>query len=376
MIQGNKILFCDNTLWGLINFRKDVIQHFVDAGKDVVLVAPQDESSFLTIDVPTGVKYIPVKLDRCSRNPFSDFLYCIRLYKIYKKERPDYIFHYTIKPNIYGGFAARLLKIPFFDVMSGLGYGLIGNNLSTKIAAKLYKWAFHFAERVFSLNQNNYNFLIDNGFMKKSKLNLLNGGEGINLKEFSYIKEEADSPNLFIMVARVLIDKGYREFVQAAKLVKKQDKTARFLVLGPLDYSYPTHILREEVEADAASGAIEYLGSTNNVSQYIAHPGTVVVLPSYHEGLNRSLMEACAMGRPIITTDIPGCRETVDEGKNGFLVKVKDAPSLAEAILKYIQLPSEQKIKMSEYSRRKAEESFDVKHVIEEYERVITDSNK
>lgn len=376
MKQGRKILFCDNVLWGLVNFRGSVIRHFVQQGDEVVLVAPQDDESIMKVDIPEGVRYIPVRLNRCSRNPFTDLIYCAHLYRIYRKEHPDYIFHYTIKPNVYGSIAARLAGINCTGMVAGLGYGLLGDGMLSRLLAVMYRYAFKYVSSIFVLNQFNYQYLLDHKFCTSAQLRLFKGGEGVDLSAYPYVREESGSPVVFLMVGRVLYDKGYREYVQAAKIVKQQYPDVRCQLLGMLDETYPAHVDEEELKRDVEEGTIEYLASTNDVMQYLGRSGVVVVLPSYFEGLSRSLMEACAVGRPIIATDIPGCRETVDEGKNGFLVKVKDSSSLAEGMLRYLSLSDAEKQAFSRHSRKKAEETFDVRQVIKEYEKDLAKARK
>lgn len=376
MKQGRKILFCDNVLWGLVNFRGSVIRHFVQQGDEVVLVAPQDDESIMKVDIPEGVRYIPVRLNRCSRNPFTDLIYCAHLYRIYRKEHPDYIFHYTIKPNVYGSIAARLAGINCTGMVAGLGYGLLGDGMLSRLLAVMYRYAFKYVSSIFVLNKFNYQYLLDHKFCTSAQLRLFKGGEGVDLSAYPYVREESGSPVVFLMVGRVLYDKGYREYVQAAKIVKQQYPDVRCQLLGMLDETYPAHVDEEELKRDVEEGTIEYLALTNDVMQYLGRSGVVVVLPSYFEGLSRSLMEACAVGRPIIATDIPGCRETVDEGKNGFLVKVKDSSSLAEGMLRYLSLSDAEKQAFSRHSRKKAEETFDVRQVIKEYEKDLAKARK
>ncbi len=376
MKQRRKILFCDNVLWGLVNFRGSVIRHFIQQGDEVILVAPQDDESIMKVDIPQGVRYIPVRLNRCSRNPLTDLMYCAHLYRIYRKERPDYIFHYTIKPNVYGSIAARMVGISCTGMVAGLGYGLLGDGMLSRLLGVMYRYAFKYVSSIFVLNQFNYQYLLEHKFCTAGQLRLLKGGEGVDLNAYPYVEEKSGSPVIFLMIGRVLYDKGYREYVEAAKIVRRQYPDVHCQLLGMLDETYPAHVDEEELRRDVEGGAIEYLASTNNVMQYLGRSGVVVVLPSYFEGLNRSLMEACSVGRPIITTDIPGCRETVDDGQNGFLVKVKDARSLADGMLRYLKLSEEERQAFSRHSRKKAEETFDVRHVIKEYEKDLANARK
>lgn len=367
-----KLLFCDNTLWGLVNFRSYIFTHLLDAGFEVVLVAPQDEDTVMKIEVPTGVRYRSVWMNRCGKSPLEDFRYFLRLFRIYREERPCHIFHYTIKPNIYGTFAAKLLGIPCTCMIAGMGYALEKKGILNKLAYELYRIALRKADAVLCLNEDNRRFILEHGFCLPQRLTLLKGGEGVDLLRYSYAYEDSGE-TVFLMVGRVLVDKGYREFVQASAWLKSHGYGCfKCALLGPLDHSYPTHISREELDRDVADGWLEYWGVTDCVQDFLKRPGVVVVLPSfYHEGLNRSLMEACAMGKPIITTDIPGCRETVDEGMNGFLVPSKDAVSLARAMAAYLKMGVAEKRAFSLHSRKKAEETFDVRYVYETYLKLL-----
>lgn len=365
-----KILFCDNTLWGLVNFRGAVIRHFAQMGFEVVLVAPQDDTTFMKTVIPEDVRYIPVHMNRCSQSPYHDFKYFLSLCRIYRNEAPDYIFHYTIKPNIYGSIAAFLLRIPNTDIITGLGHALVGNSIKNRMATVLYSLGLRCANSIFVLNRFIANFVMERKICRSRKTVLLRGGEGVCLERFP-MTDHSSEDTTFLLIGRLLEDKGYYEFVQAAREVLQKGWKARFQILGPLDYSYPKHVTQEDLERDVADGIIEYLGVTDHVQQYLQQKGVVVVLPSYHEGLSRSLMEACSCGCPIITSDIPGCRETVTEGKNGFLVPPKNVELLTDAMIRYLKLSIDEKKSFSIYSRRKAEQNFDIRLVIDAYAQVL-----
>lgn len=369
--NGRKIIFCANVLWDLVNFRGFIIRRFVDKGFEVILVAPKDVDGGAAWKlIPEGVRFIPVHLDRCGTNPWNDISYHRSLYRIYKKERPDYIFHYTIKPNIYGTLAASRLGIPSTSMISGLGYAFENRGLMSAIAGSLYRFALRRAKHVFVLNRENYRFVIDEKISSTEKTIWLRGGEGVSLTRYPFLNNDSDKTT-FMLVARVLADKGYYEFVEAARMVRKEYPDVKFQILGPIDELNPVHITREMIRKHEESGAIEYLGTTDDVPSIEGRPGTVVVLPSYHEGMSRSLMEALAMGKPVIASDIPGCREAVIEGQNGYLVIPKDAPSLAEACFSYLRLSPEERMKFSLASRRLAEDVFDIEHVYVAYKKVM-----
>ena len=371
-----KILFCDNTLWGLVNFRSYIFTHLMREGYKVVLVAPQDENTVMKAEVPEGVEYRPVRINRCGRNPLDDGRYFFALYHIYQEERPDFVFHYTIKPNVYGTFVAKLLGIPCANMMAGLGYAFQGKRFMHRSILVLYRLAMRQADKVLCLNEENRNVILGRKFCKPDNLFFLNGGEGVDLQRFGMAGFDVVSSgkSVFLMVGRILEDKGYRILVEAVRMLLDRGYGGRFrcAVLGPVDMSYPTHITEEEIRQDVAEGRIEYWGVTDDVADVLKNPDIVMVLPSYYpEGLNRSLMEACAMGKPIITTDIPGCRETVDEGKNGFLVPPKDAKALADAMERYLALTAEEKRALSLHSRKKAEEVFDIRRVYDVYLEIL-----
>ena len=363
-----KILFCDNSLRELLNFRKKVIYSYVEAGWCVVLVAPKNCGY-----VPDAhlIKLVPIEMQRSGKNPFQDLRYCMTLRRIYKEERPDYIFHYTIKPNIYGSFAAKTCGIRSSAMIAGLGYVFNKSGIGNRVARWLYKFALKFADYVLVLNKYNYDY-IRNRLVPEEKLMLLRGGEGVDLVHFyPRTMEEREHDVKFLMISRVLYDKGYQEYVDAAKAVHQVYPNVKFQLLGSIDVEYPNHVPEEQVKADSDAGHICYLGYHLDVVPYVVE-SDCIVLPSFHEGLSRVLMEALAMGKPIITTDIPGCRETVEENKNGYLVKPKDTKSLEEGMKKFLSLTTEERQNMGRYGRQKAEREFDICDVVKTYHKITS----
>lgn len=362
-----KILFCDNSLRELSNFRGEVVDYYLKIGAEVILVAPKNSDK---IPENANIRYIPIELSRSGMNPIKDLLYMRTLIHIYKQEKPDYIFHYTIKPNIYGTLAARWNRIPSSAIVAGLGYIFFKKNFVCRFVQFLYKFALTFAENVMVLNSASRDVLLYRKIVRPDKLIHLTGGEGVNLTHFSVSAQNRSRKNIvFLMIARLLPDKGYEEYVEAARIVKQEYPKVEFQLLGEVDVSYPQHISEERVKSDNEAGYIRYLGYCPNVVVKIQQ-ADCIVLPSYHEGLSRVLMEALAMGKPIITTNIPGCRETVEEGKNGFLVLPKDTNSLVKAIQKFLNITDEVCMEMGKYSRIKAEREFDIADVIKIYEQI------
>lgn len=369
-----KVIFCNNYLPGQILFRYDVMESFHQRGWEVVVIVPKATATPALMKKlnPEWKTYL-LDIDCNSTNPLGDLKYLNCLRQIYNKEKADIIFHYTIKPNIYGTIAAGLSGTKSVAMLAGLGYMFDGDSAIKRFGRKLYKYSLHKADKVFVLNSANRDVLLNGGFVKPEDLILLNGGEGVNLQKYPY-QSMRFTGTRFLMVARVLYDKGYTEFVEAAKIVKKKYPEIKFELLGPLASDSPMGVPEEQVRKDHEAGYIEYLGATDKVTDFVLRDDVVMVVPSkYLEGLNRSLMEACAMGRPIITTSIPGCRETVEEGVNGFLAAPGNSQSLADAMLKFIALPQEEKIRMADASHRKAVETFDVNNVIDTYHKVAAD---
>lgn len=361
-----KLLFCDNTLWGLLNFRGGVIRHFLAQGHQVVLVAPADALSDSSV-IPSGVRFIPVELDRTGMNPWRDWNYYRTLKKIYRIESPDYVFHYTIKPNVYGTWAAHSLGLRSSAMIAGLGHVYSSGGPGSAVARLMYKCALRYSERVLVLNRANYDVLRSRGVVAESKLLFLPGGEGVNLSQFQYMALPRNPRPVFLMICRLLYEKGYAEFCAAAQALYG---LAEFRVMGPLD-THPTAVPREVVEEDVRRGWIQYVGYSSDVGTEIVKADCLVLPSAYGEGLSRVLMEGLAMGRPIIASDIPGCRETVMPGKNGFLCRPSDSESLIRAMQSFMSLSVAEREEAGRVSRGLAERVFDERLVIEQYDAIV-----
>lgn len=367
----SKIVFFNNNLSGIILFRKEVIEFFLNKGYSVSIIAPEESDASLSKSIPNGAKYIPIKMDRTTTNPFKDLVLLLKVLIILFNEKPKYLFNYTIKPNIYGAIAAKLLGVSATNMIAGLGYSFTNNNFSSRIARLLYSLGCSCADNVLLLNRSNYEEVVRLNLCKESKLILLPGGEGVDLLRYQYYSND-DSVVRFVFIGRLIREKGYEEFVSAAKYLSQKYHTLEFQIVGGLDESYPNPISRKQLNTDIDNSNIIYRGLLNDMSAIYKQRGVVICIPSYYsEGLNRSLMEGCASGKPIITTDWPGCRETVDHGINGYLVKPKCPNSLIDAMEAYINLSKEKKEEMSRASRKKAEKDFSIDHVITEYWKIV-----
>ncbi len=363
-----KIILIANSSFYLYNFRQSLITAFSNAGHEVVLLAPVDEYS----DRIKNARFIPLKnLDRKSMNPIKELFLLKELFSILRKEKPLTILAFTIKPNIYGSIAAGILRMPIITNITGLGYLFIKKKhmFVSFVVKTLYNLAFRFPVYYVFQNDDDVKLFIDNFGVDKSKC-ITTPGSGVNLNEFEFTIMPTVADDKFLMVARVLVDKGIKEYIAAARSVKAVHPNVSLCLIGPIDDNNPAGLSLNELQELNGDRVVDYLGEKSNVGDYLKEC-TCFVLPSYREGTPRTNLEALSVGRPIITTDVPGCRNTVIDGDNGFLVADKDSKSLADAIMRFINLSKQSKQAMSKSSRKKAEQEFDEKIVIDKYLEII-----
>ncbi len=299
-------------------------------------------------------------------NPLQDLKLLYDLYKTYQQINPDFIIHYTIKPNIYGSLAAKLANIPSLAITTGLGYTFLNNNMVAKVARLLYKLAFYFPKEIWFLNEDDRQVFLQHKLVNQDKAVLLHG-EGVDLSHFEpQVMSATDGNVRFLLIARMLWDKGVGEYVEAAKIVRQQYPQAVFQLLGACGVANPSVIEREQISKWEQAGIIEYLGTTPDVRPIIAN-ADCVVLPSYREGIPRTMIESAAMAKPLIVTDVPGCRDVILPGKTGWLCPVKDAHALANCCEQLITMTAEQRNLIGYAGRTFMNLKFDEKIVIEQY---------
>jgi len=362
-----RLAILGNQAFSLLNFRGELIKAMVKRGHEIVALAPDYDETTREAVRALGAKPIDYSLSRTGLNPFRDLRDFVFLMLSLRRLKPDLLFCYAIKPVIYGTLAGWMVGIPKrFAMIEGLGYAFIqsGGKEGLKrrfirsVAQFLYRLALPRATKVFFLNLDDLEEFVSKGLVPKEKAFLL-GPIGVDLEYFRPAPP-VKSPITFLLAARLLREKGVLEFVEAARRIKARYPETRFILLGGLDTN-PGAIPRKEVEGWVKEGLIEWPGHVPDVRPYIAQ-ASVFVLPSYREGVPRSIQEAMAMARPIITTYAPGCRETVIPGVNGFLVPVRDVDALVSAMERFIKEP-ELIERMGEESRRIAEERFDVHNI-------------
>lgn len=358
-----KIMVVGNIAQSLVNFRGPLLRAMVERGHDVVAVGPENDPEYSEALRAMGVKYRTVPLDRAGFNPIADLRLLFALMRLMRQERPGSFLGYTVKPVVYGNFAARLVGVAQRSALiTGLGYGFSEGSRKERAMSglihMLYRLALLGTETVFFQNPDDLNEFLRLGFVDARRATLV-AGSGVDVEHFA-CSAPPPPPMVFLTIARLLRAKGIDEYVRAARILKERYPEARFQLLGPLD-SNPTAISSEQVEEWQREGTIEYLGVTRDVRPYL-HAASVFVLPSYREGTPRTSLEALATGRPIVTTDVPGCRETVSDGVNGFLVQPRDVDSLAQAMGRFVQEP-DLVVRMGAASRELAEAKFDVRIV-------------
>lgn len=360
------ILLVGNTAWSMYNFRRNLMQHLVKLGYKVSVLAPS-EADFDEKMRAIGVDFYDLPLSAKGTNPISDLALIWRIKNYIKRLKPDFAFFYTIKPNIYGGFAARWCGLPFIPVTTGLGYTFIVDNWVSKLARRLYKMSFKGADKVWFLNDDDKNDFLKYRLLPEEKTFILKG-EGVDIERFSVA--EMPVKTSFLLMARMLWDKGVGEFVEAARILKKEYPEAEFNLLGFLNAENPAAISEEQIRAWEKEGVVNYIGVTKDVRPFIKDT-TALVLPSYREGIPISLLEAASMGRIIVTTNAVGCRNAVDDGINGFLVPVKDHVALADAMRKVIEMSYKDRLAMGLAGRKKVENEFADELVLNVYEEVL-----
>ncbi len=360
-----KVLILANTAWSILNFQEGLLRSLIDRGFKVVVVAPYDDSVSKLNGI--GCSFLAISLDRKGTNPLRDLTLLYRIYSILKTERPDILITRTVKPNIYGSLAARILKIPVINVITGLGTPFIRRGWLQTVVSLLHKISLRWSRKVFFLNRDDYELFLKLGLVNPKVTDLL-PSDGINLERFKpgVFERDTDGRFRFLFIGRLLWDKGVGEFVEAAKHLKGRYQDVEFFLLGFLDPQNPSGISRDDLDRWVSEGYVTYLGSSEDVRPYITS-ADCVVLPSYREGIPRALLEAAAMEKPIITTNSVGCKEVVDDGVNGFLVRPRDAIDLAKKMEAMIKLPEDERVLMGRRGREKVMREFDERIVIEKW---------
>jgi len=367
MVVAIKIAICLNTAWNLANFRAGLIRAMVAEGYEVVAVAPDDKYAASLGSL--GCRFVPMPMDNQGTHPGRDALLLLRLFQLLRAERPDVYLGYTVKPNVYGSLAAHFLGIPVINNIAGLGAVFGKTGLLVNVVRALYRAALGRSVKVFFQNNDDRKLFIALGLVRPEVTDLL-PGSGVDLSKFTALPRRTLGHEThkfrFLLIARMLWDKGVGEYVQAAKQIHQRWPQVECCLLGFLDVQNPGAITQSQMDDLVAQGVV-YLGVSDDVRAEIAGADCIVLPSYYREGTPRTLLEAAAMARPIITTDAVGCREVVDDGANGYLCKVRDAEDLAEKMERMLLLSAEQRSVMGLRGRKKMEVEFDEQIVIGKY---------
>ena len=357
-----KIIVLSSHTQSLFWFRMEMMQAFIEQGYSVVAIGSEPENEWRYKFEEKGIKYKSISVQRNGINPLKDILTLKAINTIFKEEKPDKVFAYQAKSIVYGSVAARKNQIKeFYSLIAGLGSIFRGKGLKNRIVRlvmqKQYRMACKYSKRVIFQNNDDRNIFLNKKIVEKSKTIIVNGS-GVNLDIFKPVSQPKTPTFLFI--GRLIKDKGIIEYLEASKIIKEKYKNVRCLLVGPFD-SNPSALQKYELTPYIEMNTVEYFGEQSDVRPFLSQC-TTFILPSYHEGTPKTVLEAMAMARSIITTDAPGCRETVIPNKNGYLIPIANIEELVIAMEKFILNPEQSKF-MGEESFKIVQEKYDVKLV-------------
>ncbi|OLR59209.1 glycosyl transferase [Anaerostipes sp. 494a] len=355
-MKNKKILILANLDIGLYKFRKALIQELLNHGNEVYVSLPNGKLVKNLQEM--GCRFVETSVDRRGMNPVTDFTLLIKYRQILRKIKPDLVITYTIKPNIYGGMMARIQKIPYAINITGLGTAFQTENFVKKMVIFLYKMSCKKAKTVFFENEGNQRVFLKHRIITRNQTCLLPGA-GVDLEEYDLTEYPKDSKKIrFLFIGRIMKEKGVDELFKAAVNIKKIYPNIFFDIVGPMEDDY-----KNRIDSLVENGILYYYGYQENVKPFI-EKSHCFVLPSYHEGMANTLLEAGAMGRPLITSRIHGCMEAVEDGKNGYLVNIRDAKDLELKLKDFIETEYKTKKRMGQASRKRMETVFDKKIVV------------
>lgn len=353
-----KILVLSNFGMGLYNFRKELLEELILLKHKVYISLPKDD--YVVKLESLGCKYVESHVDRRGTNPVKDVKLLLNYINIIKRIKPDIVLTYTIKPNVYGGIACQITKTPYITNITGLGTSIENNSYIQKITLLLYRLGLKKATCVFFQNETNQNSFINNGILK-TNFKLI-PGSGVNLLHHKFEKYPVNDEKInFLFIGRLMKAKGIEELLQAIKVVKQQYPRVYFDLIGISEEDYNKKIIELH-----NNGIIKYHGQQDDVHSFIKE-SHAIILPSYHEGISNVLLESAASGRPVLASNVPGCKETFDEGVSGLGFEAKSVSSLVDTIIKFIILPYEKKREMGIRGRIKMENEFNRSIVINAY---------
>ncbi|WKA50220.1 glycosyltransferase family 4 protein [Planococcus liqunii] len=361
------MLLANNDIW-LYKLRKEIILKLIEENYEVVISCP--DGDYIQEMVNWGCIFVETKVDRRGTNPTTDLKLLISYIKVLKQVKPDVVLTYTIKPNLYGGLACRILKVPCINNITGLGSGFSKSPILKFFLSTLYKVSLKKSACVFFQNTQDMQTLVENGIVKGTTK--LIPGSGVNLQEYT-LKEFPEEDNAsFIFIGRIMKDKGIDQYLEAAKIIKQKYPETTFQIIGFVEETQPLY--KELIKEYEDKKIISFLGYQADVKPFIKKAHCIIQASHGGEGMSNVLLETAATGRVLIASDIPGCRETIDEEVNGFIFEPQNTNSLTQRIEQYLKLTYEEKKKMGLNSRKKIEKEFDRNIVVEAYLKEINEA--
>lgn len=359
-----RVLFLSNSVGALVNFRYELISHLCNNGNEVYVSSPIEATPQKLVDL--GCKVVPMKMEQRGTNPLREYKLKRAYESLIKELHPSVVLAYTIKPNIYGSAACRKYRIPVIANVTGLGTAIENGGLLQQVSMSLYRWGLKDADFLFFQNQESMDFF--KRCNVKPKKQSLVAGSGVNMDRFAYAEYPEDNGEIhFLFISRILPQKGISQYLDVAEEVRGKHDNIFFHIVGIKDDPYYSRLIEEK----AKEGVVIYHGQQTDVRPFIVQCNCLVHPSFYPEGLSNVCLESSAMGRPVITTDKSGCREVVDDGITGFIVKQQDTSDLQEKVERFIALPHEQKMKMGMQAHKKVEREFNRADVVKRYVETI-----
>ena len=364
--SAGKLLLVLNTSWNIVNFRTGLVRGLVEAGYEVVAAAPRDRFSDSIADL--GARYVELPMEGHSRSPLTDLRLLGRFVSLMRRERPDAFLGYTVKPNVFGSIAAQMSGVPCINNIAGLGSIFNETGPTAKIVVGLYRLALKRSARVFFQNDDDLAMFTARRIVAAERTGLL-PGSGVDTAKFDATPPTRvpGEPFAFLLVARLLKEKGLVELAEATRALRTRGADVRVRIAGPLDPRNPASVSQGEMDGWVSEGLFEYLGVLDDVRPALARADAFVLPSYYREGTPRALLEAAAMARPIVTTDMPGCRDVVDDGVNGFIVPPRDGQALGDRMARLVDMPADALAAMGARSRAKAVGRFEESLVVDAY---------
>jgi glycosyltransferase involved in cell wall biosynthesis len=372
--DSQKIIINVNILWGAVNFRLDLMNQLISSGYNVVVVGSTDEFSRISLSTlrAHNIQHHKIKLNRKNLNPINDLLYICSLIKIFQIEKPDYILNYTIKPNIFGSIAAIITSKRYINTVNGLGSAIINETILARVLRFMYKIAFIKSQEVLFQNPDDLNYFVSRSIVKNDIAEIV-PGSGVDTRKYDMPIINQNKVIKFNFIGRILKDKGVLEYIEAIRLLRlKYPTRAKYYLSGFIDDDNPSGIDRTNIGEWEKEGLIVYQPKTDNIMEYLKHTD-VIVLPSYREGLSKMLIEAGSCRKPLITTNVPGCKQLISSNMNGYVCEAKDPIGLASIMGAILESSLHELMQMGENSRNHIKDNYSNEKVFAIYMKLIED---